>query len=232
MPVTKRMICLANSRKLSGRCIAGVELADGEPQGWIRPVSSRKHEEVSEKEREYEDGSDPSVLDIIDVPLLEPRPHSYQAENWLLDPDWYWVKTGQADTATLQEAVSPATPLWVNGRSTYHGRNDEIPLDEAETLDSSLTLIFVDALEIAVFAPGEAFGDRKRRVQAKFEHAGAEYRLWVTDPRYERSFLAQPNGRYTHGASYLTISLGEPYLERNAVFKLVAAIIEDPPDHA
>lgn len=85
MPVKKRIVCLANSRKLSGRCIAGKELV--EPRRWIRPVSVREHEEVSEYERQYEDGSDPRVLDIFDVELLEPRPRTYQQENWLLDPD-------------------------------------------------------------------------------------------------------------------------------------------------
>jgi len=77
----KRIVCLANSRKLNGRCIAGKELLGGRSVGWIRPVSAREHEEVSEYERQYEDGSDPQVLDIIDVSLLDPRPKSYQQEN-------------------------------------------------------------------------------------------------------------------------------------------------------
>ncbi len=48
----KRIVCLANSRKYSGRCIAGKELlADGRPGRWIRPVSARENEEVSEHER-------------------------------------------------------------------------------------------------------------------------------------------------------------------------------------
>ena len=95
MPVVKRIVCLANSRKRSGRCVAGVELSGRRRVGWIRPVSAREHEEVSEYERQFEDGSDPRVLDLIDVPLLEPRPKIYQQENWLLDPDQYWRKAGR-----------------------------------------------------------------------------------------------------------------------------------------
>ncbi len=87
MATVKRIVCLANSRKLNGRCVAGVELSGGERVGWIRPVSAREHGEVSEYERQYEDGSDPRVLDIMDVPLLETLPKGCQQENWLLDPE-------------------------------------------------------------------------------------------------------------------------------------------------
>jgi hypothetical protein len=84
--VIKRLVCLANSRKLHGRCIAGRELVSGTPGQWIRPVSDREHEEVSEVERRYENGSDPRMLDIIDVSLIGPRAKSYQPKNSLGEP--------------------------------------------------------------------------------------------------------------------------------------------------
>jgi Dual OB-containing domain len=95
--MTKRLVCLANSRKLHGRCIAGRELLAGRPGEWVRPVSDREHEEVSEYERQYEDGSDPRILDIIDVPLIAPRASPHQPENWLLDPGMYWRKLESLD---------------------------------------------------------------------------------------------------------------------------------------
>ena len=71
----KRIVCLANSRKMSGRCIAGKELLeDGRVGGWIRPVSDREDEEVSEFERQYDDGAEPRILDVIDVPVLNSLP--------------------------------------------------------------------------------------------------------------------------------------------------------------
>ncbi len=222
MPVTKRIVCLPNSRKFDpGRCIAGCELGRPQPT-WVRPVGSRPHEEVSEEERRYENGAEPRVLDIIDIPLLGPKPNGDQRENWLLDPNQYWVKVGEYAWEDLQRLVDNA-PLWTNGNSTYNGLNDFVPLEQAMAFDTSLKLIRVQGLEINVFRPGQAFGNPKRRVQARFRHSGTFYALWVTDPFAERKYLMREDGRYQEGPAYLTVSLGEPHEGR--AYKLVAAII-------
>lgn len=223
MDNVKRIVCLANSRKLQGRCIAGREWKDGQARGWIRPVSDREHQEVSEYERQYSDGSDPRILDVIDVPVLEPRPNGFQAENWLLDPEHYWEKLGKLSWRDLPALVDGAVPLWRDGFSTYNGRNDKVPLEISDQLESSLTLIHVSELELAVFSPGEAFGNSKRRVQGRFRHGRSTYHLWVTDPVYERHYLAKLDGEYRIGECFLTISLGEPY--GDVCYKLIAAII-------
>jgi hypothetical protein len=225
MPIVKRLLCVANSRKLNGRCVAGIELSGSNRRvGWIRPVSAREHEEVSEYERQYEDGSDPRVLDVMNVPLLEARSKGYQQENWLLDPDHYWQKVARASWSDLERVGEPVSPLWIDGYSTYNGRNDRIPLAQVTGLTSSLRLVRVDQLRLSVFKPGEAFGNPKRRVQGRFIHSGTEYRLWVTDPRYEREYLAKSDAEYEIGESYVTVSLGEPH--NDACYKLVAAIME------
>lgn len=222
---TKRIVCLANSRKLNGRCIAGKEiLEDGRIGRWVRPVSTRESEEVSEYERQYEDGSEPRVLDVIDVPLIRARPKNYQQENWLLDPDLYWERVRRVSRKDLAQFIDPEAPLWSNGYSTYNGQNDQIPFSVAESLDNSLRLIRVNRLELFVFQPGKAFDNPKRRVQGRFRYKGSDYRLWVTDSDYERQYLQRPNGVYPIGECYLTVSLAEPY-EGNS-YKLIAAIIK------
>ena len=222
----KRIVCLANSRKLSGRCIAGKELLqDGRPGGWVRPVSARENEEVSEHERQYKDGSDPRLLDVIDVPLLHALPNGYQQENWLLDPGGYWEKIRGLSRNDLTQFTDPVDQqLWINGYSTFNGVNDEVPLATALTFGVSLRFVLVGDLTLSVFAPGEAFGNSKRRVQGRFYNGGAEYRLWVTDPDYERRYLQKPDDEYPIGDAFLTVSLGEPY--RDHSYKLIAAIIE------
>ena len=225
MAKVKRIVCLANSRKLSGRCIAGREWTRGAAAGeWIRPVSARENREVSEYERQYEDGSDPNVLDIVDVPVLEPLSEGWQTENWLLDPEFYWRRAGTCSPFDLSGLTDPVAPLWIDGNSTWHGRNDRLPCEPADPPSGSLRLIRVPRMELAVFRPGEAFGNAKRRVQGRFLHAGSEYALWITDPRYEREYLAKLDGAYQLGECYLTISIGEPYGQ--FCYKLVATIIE------
>ena len=223
MQSAKRIVCLANSRKLHGRCIAGREWLGGRAGQWIRPVSDREHQEVSEYERQYEDGSDPRVLDVIDVPVLEPIPIDHQTENWLLDPEHYWEKVGRLSWFDLPVLADLVAPLWLDGHSTYHGLNDKIPLDVAGSVGDSLKLIHVDELELSVFKPGEAFGNMKRRVQGRFMYARNRYALWVTDPGYERRYLAKLDGDYQIGECFLTVSLGERY--DGACYKLIASVI-------
>ena len=199
------MVCLANSRKMQGRCGAGREFIAGGAGPWIRPVSNRPAEEVSEYGRQYEDGSDPRVLDVMDVPLIEARPKDYQQENWLLDLQLYWTKAGRLHWEDLYRLQDRRGPLWINGHSSYNGLNDRIPLAQATGLNSSLKLIHIANLELKVFATGEAFGNRKRRAQARFAFDGADYRLWVTDPIVERQYLAKPDGDYAVGETYLTV---------------------------
>lgn len=227
MATVKRIVCLANSRKLSGRCIAGKELAQGAAGDWVRPVSAREHQEVSEYERQYEDGSDPRILDLIDVPLLSPQPRAFQQENWLLDPDRYWRKAGRASWSDLQKLADKIGDLWIDGLHTYHGLNDKMPLAQASVLRNSLRLLHVSSIKLSVFKPGEAFGNPKRRVQGRFRYAGKEYHLWVTDPVYERAFLSKPDGDHNLGESFLTVSIGEPF--DDVCYKLIATIIERDP---
>lgn len=119
MSYTKTIVCLANSRKPpSGRCVAGREVTSAGFGAWIRPVSARSSQEISEEERRYQDGKDPRVLDIIAIEMTRPQPQHHHEENHLIDDGYYWTKRGTVLWRDLQGAVEdPAGPLWLNGRS-------------------------------------------------------------------------------------------------------------------
>lgn len=222
MTRTRTLVCLANSRKNSGRCVAGI-VDDGQEE-WIRPVSARSSREVSKHERQYEDGSDPRVLDIVSVRLIQPQPYSFQSENWLLDPSYSWKKVGRVGWGELLTLGQEPETLWINGHNTYHGRNDRVPVEKADTLSDSLKLIRVDRVTLHVHAPSVAFDNPRRVVDAQFRYAGSEYILRVTDPEYERGYLAMSDGVYGLRESFVTVSLGDSY--DGYSYKLVAAIIE------
>ena len=229
---SKCIVCLANSRKLAGRCVAGREWFGERAGDWIRPVSERESRAVSEYERRYEDGSDPSVLDIINVPIVgklteDGQTEKWQTENWLLDASRKWSKAGVYSMSDLPDLVDPVEPLWVNFCHTSSGgKHDKVPLDRMAEVSNSLRFIEVDELELRVFAHVEASGKREGRVRGHFRHSGLDYALWVTDPGCKERYLARPDVCYRLRRCFLTISLGEPFYEH--CHKLIAAVIECP----
>lgn len=227
MSTTKRIVCLANSRKLSGRCIAGRELINDFPGDWIRPISTRMHPEISEHKCRYEDGSDLRLLDIVDIPLQRHQPWDHQQENWLLDPKYCWKKVDEYSWNDLQQLSETEGALWQKGCSTRTGSNDRIPLDLAKDETSSLKLIHIDKLSLRVFAPGKYYGNSKRRVQGKFHFGNNYYALWITDPDIGETYLKREDGNYNLGECYLTISLGGPN-DDSYCYKLIAAVMEKP----
>lgn len=219
---TKRIVCLANSRKMGGRCVAGKEvLADGRTGGWIRPVSDREHEEVSAFEQQLEDGSEPHALDVIDVPVLRAKPQDYQQENWVLDPTRRWSKVGRLEWNDLSQWADAVETLWINDYSSGKGHNDRVPEDLAASLESSLCLIRANGLQVHISYDLE---DNSSQLRGVFRHNGHIYSLRITDPISEkRAEELGPGVIPIDGARFLTISLGEPF--EGFAYKLIAAII-------
>ena len=217
---TKRIVCLANSRKLGGCCIAGKELLPGgKPGPWFRPVSNREHEEVSLREIRCLDGAIPQVLEVLDVPVLQAKPKDYQQENWLLDPERRWSRVDTIDRNILSAWVDSVDALWHNGDSSSSGVNNRVPEDAANALRTSLCLIPVDNFDLHVSTYGG-----KKRIQGHFIYKSDEYNIAITDHEYEYVFGQKPIGIYPLGKCLLTVSLGEPF--EGYAYKLIAAIIQ------
>jgi hypothetical protein len=187
-------------------------------------VSGRPREEISEKERCYENGEDPKLLDIIQIPLLQPRPKHFQSENHLIDDRYYWQRMGRVGWENLEAALDSVDgPLWLNGNSSYNGVNDRVTEQAAEGLPNSLLLIRPRDLKVVVVTEGAAFGNPRRRLRAQFRFNDDSYLLSVTDPHVEREYLKRENGTYALGEAILCVSLGEPY--EGHAYKLVAGLI-------
>src|SRR5271166_3573940 len=141
MGYTKKIVCLANSRKPAGRCVAGREVLENRYGGWIRPVSVRPSAEISLEERRYENGRQPHILDVIEIRMIAAVPRVHQTENHMIDAEFYWTKVGAITWADLAGLVDTPSSLWRNGDSTHHGTNDRINQTLASQFSNSLFLI-------------------------------------------------------------------------------------------
>jgi hypothetical protein len=229
----KRILILANSKKHQGHCIAGKEVLQGRYDGWVRPVSNRPDSEISENECLIHGlRIHPQPLDVVRIAFEKHHPKGCHTENWLIDTKF---SCGPEGKITYQDALlaSDKPPiLWNVGRSTYHGRNDEISEAEATQLGYSIVLIFVPMVTLVVIDKAYNSPVQKPALQARFDYNGNEYRLWVTDPFMEARFKKEVGHVAKLGECLLTVSLAEARPKTNGIgnyhFKLVAAIIEKP----
>jgi len=218
-----KIVCLANSRKISGRCIAGKMIVSNK---WIRPVSNREGEEISEEERRYENGKMPKILDIISIPVRGHKPTQHQEENYLIDDRYYWKKTGQY-AEKLESLLDSPEDLWGTGYSSYQGINDRMSEGMCAEYSESLYLIKPQSLKIIVRVEGEEFDDAKRKVRTQFKYNDTTYLFPVTDPVVESKFLSGNDGSFTLPIEniYLCVSVGLPY--DGYCYKFLASLIEN-----
>lgn len=220
----KKIVCLADSRKTGGHCVAGREISTGKIGDWVRPISKREHQEISIEELRYKDGHVAKLLDIITIPMLRAKPHAFQSENHLIADEYYWVKNGRATWKQIEAAVQEVNgPLWSNGSSSYGMTNNRVPDARAKTFGHSLLLVRPNNLKIIVGTQGGMYAPERRKVSAEFQLNGLPYKLALTDNMKEGVFLRGNNGAFPIPNAFLCISLGESY--NGHAYKLAAALI-------
>ncbi len=229
MSESVRFVCLANSTKNRGRCIAGRIIGEDREFGsWIRPVSARPTREVDLGEMRLLDGSTPSLLDIIEVNVTNLPVHSlgHQVENRLIDRSAPWRRLGRISVEELGRATEPSGELWGHGFSSSKGQHDRIPATDLAYFRHSLRLVHVPLVTIQVTDAYSLSGEDRKQVRALFRLGNVGYCLKVKDPDIELPYLQREKGEYRLGPSFVTVSVAEPY-DDGYGYKLVAAIIED-----
>lgn len=207
MPVVD-MLCLANSRKYGGRCVAGI-LNDG---SWIRPVSDSDDGSLPESACQLDVGRAVRPLDVVElaVAAADPRPH--QPENWIVaDETWKLARTRDlADIADFLDRRVYGEPLLFGTLATTVVWERILDGD----LDHSLALLRISR-------PLYRWSDRDpTQLRAEFEYRGNSYDLPLT-------FEEVPPAGRSPADWFLTISLGEPFArQRNNCYKLIAGAIE------
>lgn len=226
---SKKIICLAKSRKTGGFCIAGKEILESGAYGsWIRPVSFRETDEISSYECQYQNKYQPDLLDIIEVPIKKHQPKFFQCENYLINEDYYWSKEGDFKSKKLVEICDTPITLWALHSSSWYGVRDRVEECSMDNLVDSLYLITPDEIYLVVQTEGESFGTPRRRVRARFVYNNVTYLFPITDPSIEKRYKKMEDGAYPFdnpkNRVFMCVSIGLPY--NNYCYKFVASIIE------
>lgn len=216
----KLFVCLANSRKYSGRCIAGIELARG-PNGyrvvrdgsgsprWIRPVSGEEHGQVTPLLVDQI-----RLLDLVELDVTQPLAQGYQSENCLFDPPSLRAVESLIYTPPLIDSFIPP-----NLSVLFGNRGKAIPADKIADIDHSLVFIKPETLEVRT----EVTQRGKEQIRGHFVFAGHPYDLPITDIEFIGAYSDNSAvlDDYTH--YYLTISLGLAY--EGWHYKLIAGVV-------
>lgn len=209
------IVCLANSRKLGHYCVAGVEIGSS---AWIRPIGSGDHGAITLAEQLLDDGTQPALLDVIEVPLGSPVPQPGQPENWTLAQGAWTRVRGLADDEArgVLGGLEVTTPV-------FGTQERSISVEDVRSgaVSSSLAVIRPEELSWRK----EVWPERTK-IRAVFRHAGAWHDLPVTDPAWCSQFVEDPAGSYGHSDEedvFLVVSLGEPLNDQH--WKLVAGVI-------
>lgn len=214
MPVVTKIVCLANSGMLNGRCIAGKEvLGHGRVGRWIRPVRPKAETGLMDDDVRYDGDGLPRLLDVIEVPLLRHVPNSPHVEDWEIDPARRWKKIGEWPRERLDELVDDPLPRFV----TWDGRR--ISEDSARELFASLA--FVRSYDATLYI---RFNDFKRcdQLRCKFSVNKNFLNIPVTCCETKEEFRSGRLGKDLDG-SYICISLGRPL--ENFCYKLAAGVV-------
>ena len=220
MPI-EEMIVLANSRKMGGRCVAGISRGSG---GWVRPVSSRPEGELAPTDCAVE-GRPPRVLEIVRFSHQGLLNDPAQPENVLIDDD-RWELVGEVGA---EEAYDLLCPYLETGPGLLGGTDKGVPDAVAQQgVEASLCLVEPDSIQFVSEEPFRPWKPRKAR--AVFELASRWYDLGITDsvvaPRLRRaqygSYCAADLGFSTPAHTLLTVSMTEPL--DGTRWKLAAAV--------
>ena len=232
-----KMICLANSFKHGGRCIAGFK-TDG--SGWLRPISSKFDGTLYEEHYTLANGQEPQLFNIIKIECTQPRPEWHQPENWIIS-NRRWQLVGYPTREQLNNLLAKEIKRATNSPTLLSNQSDRIEWDlQHNPPPASLCLIHPPTIQWQLSTKPYS---NKKKFRAIFSLQETQYNLGITDPIWQNILNQLPDGEYTSeqivdqlelenfnpDRFLLTISLSEPFqpseLDPIYCFKLVAAVI-------
>ncbi|MBO4826740.1 MAG: hypothetical protein J5506_05860 [Prevotella sp.] len=210
-------ICLANSYKRGGRCVAGIEVSknecgewtvvrnqDGTPH-WIRPVSYAAYGEIFNYE-----AKNISLFSIVKITDMSPCPIKAHAENV-----HYKRMECLGRIALTADFLNQLTDRI--HKTVFYNYERTIPLDTFNSGNYSLMFIRPQKAHVYVDNRWE-----KPKYRMRVLHLGNYYDMPITDPAYLQELEQHPENTGELNDIYLTLSLGLEY--QNQHHKLIAGV--------
>ncbi|MBR3491170.1 MAG: hypothetical protein IKH44_02575 [Bacteroidales bacterium] len=215
----KYFICLANSYKHGGRCIAGIEVVpqsdgslgivrhdDGRPR-WIRPVSMSANGEIPNHLAESF-----KIFSLVKLTDVEPCPDNAHTED---------VHCTRMEICPFE--LSPTKDFLnqlidTQHQAIFYFRGKSIPTTIIDRLDYSLMLIHPD--NACAYCDE---GRENSKYRMKFTYNGSNYDFPITDPVFLEQFKKSPDSYADLDGVYLVLSLGIAF--EGFHYKLVATVL-------
>lgn len=208
-------ICLANSYKRGGRCIAGIEIdsennivlnKDGNPK-WIRPIANTQYGQIPNN-----DANNIKLLSSVGLSLVEEKHQDVHCENVMYNTIEHSIFVFPSN-ANFLDKLTDKTHEFIFGN-----RGKAVPVDTASKLDYSL--MFIHVHNSRAYIDEEREKSKNRMI---FTYKGQEYDLPITDPVFIEEFKKNPECFALIPDVYLTLSLGLEF--EGWHHKLVAGVI-------
>ena len=215
----KYFICLANSYKHGGRCIAGIEVVpqsdgslgivrhdDGRPR-WIRPVSMSANGEIPNHLAESF-----KIFSLVKLTDVDPCPDNAHTED---------VHCTRMEICPFE--LSPTKDFLnqlidTQHQAVFYFRGKSIPTTIIDRLDYSLMLIHPD--NACAYCDE---GRENSKYRMKFTYNGSNYDFPITDPVFLEQFKKSPDSYADLDGVYLVLSLGIAF--EGFHYKLVATVL-------
>lgn len=218
--MTIRFVCLANSIKEGGRCLAGIELNNNnEPiigkngPKWIRPICKTQHGKIYTHWVTHI-----KLLDIVEIESTgNPVKPSYQSEN-IFFKDEHLNIVGRFDRNGLNKLID-------NRYYIFGNWGKALSTDEIVFLDHSLVLLRVSEFHVTEKINPEDPG--KKKIRLHFLYNETKYDFPVTDPVFSQLYINNSAILNVIDSLYLCVSIGINF--NGWYYKLVAGIIPGPP---
>ncbi len=215
----KFFVCLANSYKRGGRCVAGVEVScgengrfrivcndDGSPR-WIRPVADTQYGEIPTSS-----ANNILILSLVKLTNVKPCPSTPHTEN--------------VRFSTMECCKPPIQPIVDTLRRFVDNKHRSLFSTKGKAISSKLLAGVNYSLMLIHPENAEAYIDENReksKNRMRFTYLGEDYDLPVTDPFFLEQFKQQPEIFSSIDDVYIVLSLGLEY--EGWHHKLVATVI-------